>query len=562
MSPTHSPHAAPEPAAAKPRSRPGGPGVSQTEGRKAGARRRPARLPDHDYQDSPAPKTAEPPNETGEPAEVAASAAPKAEADEPQLPEAPPADRGTFRSLKIRNYRLYFTGNVISQVGTWMNRVAQDWLVLQLTNDDPVALGIATALQFGPSLFLSVWGGILADRYDKRRLLTWIQMVLGLAGVALGVLAWVGVAEIWHVYVACVVVGIAAAVDGPVRQAFVVEMVGSKDLTNAVALNSMGFNGARIVGPAAAGVMIAYVDTGPVMVVAGLGYVAVLIGLARMRTSELTKAKPVARSKGQAREGLRYVLGRPDLMLVMTLLFMVATFGMNFQVTLAIMAKIVFNRDAASYGLLSTALAIGSLTGALLSARRQQAPRLRLLIGTALTFGIIETALGFIDSYTALAILLVPQGMMMLMFVNAANAMVQLTTAASMRGRVMGIYSLAFLGGTPFISPVLGLLAERYGGGVPLILGGAVSAVAAAVIGVWIARTNDVHVELRRGPIPHLHLSNPHGDDDEHVSHTIAASLDRIAGTARRTVRPAARAGRKASRMVRRAPSRTGRPGR
>ncbi len=461
-------------------------------------------------------------------------------------------DTGMFRSLRIRNYRLYFTGNVVSQVGTWMNRVAQDWLVLQLTHDDPVALGIATALQFGPILLFSVWAGILADRYDKRKLLVWIQTVLGLSGVALGALAWSGSAQIWHVYLACVVVGSAAALDGPMRQSFVVEIVGPRELTNAVGLNSMGFNGARIVGPAIAGVLIALVDTGPVMVVAGLSYIAVIIGLTRMRTSELHPSKPVARAKGQARAGFAYVRTRPDLLLVLTMLFLVATFGMNFQLTLAVIARTVFHRDASSYGLLTTALAVGALLGALISARRTKPPRLRLLVGTALAFGITEIVLGLTGSYLMLAVLLVPQGVFMLMFVNAANSMVQLTTPAEMRGRVMGIYTLVFLGGTPFISPVLGLIAERFGGGAPLILGGLVSAVGAVVLGSWIARTGRVHVELRVHPVPHVHVVNPEVDDpdDEHLSQTIATSVERMAGSARRTVRAPAWVARRAGRAM------------
>jgi MFS family permease len=452
-----------------------------------------------------------------------------------------------FRSLRVRNYRLYFTGNVISQVGTWMNRVAQDWLVLQLTHDDPVALGIATGLQFGPILLLSVWAGILADRYDKRKMLLWIQLVLGLSGVALGVLAWAGSAQIWHVYVACVVVGSAAALDGPVRQSFVVEIVGPRDLTNAVGLNSLGFNGARIVGPAVAGVLIALVNTGPVMVIAGLSYLAVIVGLKRMRTAELHPAKPVARAKGQARAGFAYVRGRPDLVLVLTMLFLVATFGMNFQLTLAIIARIVFQRDASSYGLLTTALAVGALLGALISARRTRPPRLRLLVGTALAFGVTEIILGLTGSYLLLAALLVPQGVFMLMFVNAANAMVQLTTPAEMRGRVMGIYTLVFLGGTPFISPLLGVVAERFGGGAPLIVGGVISAVGAIVLGGWIARTSRVHVELRVHPVPHVHVVNPEVDnpDDEHLSQSIATSMERMANSARRTLQAPARAARR-----------------
>lgn len=470
----------------------------------------------------------------------------------PSIPPDEPVSGGTFRSLKVRNYRLYFTGNVICQTGTWMNRVAQDWLVLQLTDNDPVALGVATALQFGPTLLMSVWAGTLADRYDKRRLLRWIQLVLGLAGAALGILAWLGVAQIWHVYLACLVVGSAASLDGPVRQAFVSELVGPSQLTNAVALNALGFNGARIVGPAVAGVLISAVDTGPVMTFSGLSYIAVIVSLTMIDPARLRTSRPVERKKGQAREGLQYVRNRPDLILVLTLLFLVATFGMNFQVTLAIMARIVFHRDAASYGLLSSAIAVGALLGALLSARRTRAPRQRLLIGTAFGFGVLETILGLVDSYHLLAVLLIPQGVLMLAFVNAANAMVQMSTTPSMRGRVMGIYILAFLGGTPFFSPVLGVLADHFGGGAPLVFGGAVSALSAVVLGGWLMRTSHVHLQVRVSPVLHVHLQNPIADDDEHLSVTLAASLHRIGGGARRTVRPAVRAVRRASRVGRR----------
>ncbi len=493
----------------------------------------------------------------GEPSEVVEAAA--VLIDVPAAKPKEPVSGGTFRSLKIRNYRLYFTGNVVCQTGTWMNRVAQDWLVLQLTNNNPVALGVATALQFGPTLLLSIWAGTLADRSDKRRLLRWIQVVLGLAAMALGILAWAQVANIWDVYLACLVVGTAASLDGPVRQSFVSELVGPGHLTNAVALNALGFNGARIIGPAIAGVLISAFDTGPVMTFSGLSYIAVIVGLTLIDPSQLRRSKPVERRQGQAREGLRYVRGRPDLMLVLALLFMVATFGMNFQVTLAIMARIVFQRDAASYGLLSTAVAVGALLGALMSARRVQAPRQRLLIGTALGFGVVEVILGFAGSYYLLAVLLIPEGVLMLAFTNAANAMVQMSTTPSMRGRVMGVYTLAFLGGTPFFSPVLGVLADHFGGGAPLVFGGAVSAISALVIGIWLVRTSHVHFEVRVSPVPHVHLQNPAVDeDDEHLSETIADSLHRIGGGARRSVRPAVSAVKRAGRVGRRMARRPG----
>ena len=466
---------------------------------------------------------------------------------------------GIFRSLAVRNYRLYFTGNVISQTGTWMNRVAQDWLVLQITGNDPIALGIATALQFGPVLFLSLIAGTIADRYDKRTLLIWIQAVLGALGVALGLAASFHVATIWYVYVACLLVGVAAAFDGPTRQAFVMELVGRSEVTNAVALNSMGFNGARIVGPAVAGVLIALTDSGPVMTLAGFGYVAVIVSLVRMRPEELHAAAKLSRAAGQIRDGLRYIAARRDLKMIMLLVLLVSTFGMNFQLTLAIMAKIVFHRDASSYGLLTTMLAVGSLLGALVSARRQNAPRLRLLVGAAIAFGGAEIAMGVTGSYALLALLLVPGGVFMLVFSNAANAALQLTTAPEMRGRVMSIYVLVFLGGAPFVSPVLGFVAQRFGGGAPLWMGGAISLLSAVVLGVWIGRTARMHLQIRARPVPHVHVVSPLAPDEERMSASVARSMRVLASSARRTVHPAASRVARAGRMVGRG---IGRPGR
>lgn len=466
---------------------------------------------------------------------------------------------GVFRSLKVRNYRLYFTGNVISQTGTWMNRVAQDWLVLQLTGDDPVALGVATALQFGPVLALSLVAGTVADRYDKRRLLIWLQVILGSVGVALGLAATFGVANIWYVYAACLLVGVAATFDGPTRQSFVMELVGRAEVTNAVALNSMGFNGARIVGPAVAGVLIAILDSGPVMAIAGFGYVAVIISLARMRASELHTIERIPRTKGQIRAGLRYIAGRRDLKMVMLLVLMVSTFGMNFQLTLAIMAKIVFGRDASSYGLLTTMLAVGSLGGALVSARRSNAPRLRLLVGAAIAFGAVEIVMGMTDSYTLLALLLIPGGIFMLVFSNAANAALQLGSSPEMRGRVMSIYVLVFLGGAPFVSPLVGYCAEWFGGGSPLWIGGGASLLAAVVLGIWVGRSAKMHMELRIRPVPHVHLVSPLAPDEENMSASVARGVQAIAGSARRTVQPAASRVARTGRMIGRSVPRPGR---
>src|SRR4051812_10025646 len=267
-----------------------------------------------------------------------------------------------FRSLRVRNYRLYASGQLISLTGTWMQRVAQDWLVLELTNSG-TALGVITALQFGPALVLGLWGGVLADRGDKRRLLLATQSGLALLALILGVLDVAGVVAYWQVVVLALMLGLVTAIDTPVRQAFVVEMVGRDDLTNAVALNSTTFNIGRILGPAIAGVTITAVGTGWAFIANAASSIAVLAGLLMMRTGELYPSVPLRRARGQLRAGFAYVRGRPDLLLTMALIFVIGTFGLNFQITTALLAKHVFHRSASGYGLLSTALAVGACAG-------------------------------------------------------------------------------------------------------------------------------------------------------------------------------------------------------
>ncbi len=298
-----------------------------------------------------------------------------------------------FRSLRVRNYRLYASGQLVSLTGNWMQRVAQDWLVLNLTNSG-TALGIVTALQFGPSLLLGLWGGVLADRGDKRKLLLATQTALAVVALVLGVLDVGGVVRYWHVLVLATALGVVTAIDMPVRQSFVVEMVGRDDLTNAVGINSTIFNAARILGPAVAGVMITAVGTGWAFVANAGSSVAVLLGLCMMRPAELFPAPQLARAKGQLRAGVRYVLGRHDLLLAMGLIFIVGTFGLNFQITTALIAKQLFHRSASGYGLLSTALAVGACVGAVLATRRTRRPSSLFLVGAATAFGLIEVAAG------------------------------------------------------------------------------------------------------------------------------------------------------------------------
>ncbi len=392
----------------------------------------------------------------------------------------------TFRSLAVRNYRLFATGQVISLSGTWAQRVAQDWLVLQLTDNSGVALGLVTALQFLPVLLFGLYGGVLADRYDKRRLLIGAQVAMGALALVLGVLDLTGVVQLWHVYVLAFALGLAAVVDTPTRQAFVSEMVGPGDLSNAVSLNSATFNASRIIGPAIAGLAIAQWGTGPVFLTNGASFVAVVLGLLRMRPDELFRGAPTPRAKGQVREGLRYVRERRHLAVPILLVFMIGTFGLNFQITLSLVAKLTFHQGASQFGLLTSAFAVGSLLGALASAGRA-APTTRRMVLAALTFGVLEVAVGFAPTFTSMMVLLVPTGAAVLLFTTTANALVQLGSDAAVRGRVMALYVLVFLGGTPVGAPLVGVLAEHLGPRASLIIGGAVCAVSAVIAAVLLA---------------------------------------------------------------------------
>jgi MFS family permease len=407
----------------------------------------------------------------------------------------------TFRSLRNRNYRIYYAGGVVSNIGTWMQRIAQDWLVLQLTDNDGLALGVTTGLQFLPMLLLGPWGGMLADRYSKRKLLILTQAFMGLVGITLGVLDLTGVVVVWHVYVLAALLGLGTAVDNPARQSFVVEMVGSDDLPNAVGLNSASFNLGRVIGPALAGLLIEVFGTGPVFVINGVSFLAVIYALLRMREDELDPAPRAGRGPGQVLEGIRYVRGRPDLLMVMVLVFFVGTFGMNFQITTALMATEVFGKGAGEFGLLGSIMAVGSLTGALLAASRGR-PRLRLLLAAALAFGVVEVVAGLMPTYATFALALVPVGVASLTFITAANATMQLAVHPVMRGRVMALYMAVFMGGTPIGAPLVGALAEAFGARWSLLSGGIVSAVAAVVCALLLARRSGIELgrEIRDLP--------------------------------------------------------------
>ncbi len=409
-----------------------------------------------------------------------------------------------LRSLKIRNYRLYFSGQLISLTGTWAQRVAQDWLVLQLTNSGS-ALGIVTACQFAPALLLSLYGGALADRGDKRKLLLTTQAGMGLAALALGLLDVTGVVALWHVLVLAAVLGVISAIDTPIRQSFAVEMVGADDLPNAVALNATTFNLARIVGPAIAGLVITAYGTGWAFLGNAVSSIAVLGGLVLMRSSELFPSQPVDRQPGQYWAALRYVRKRSDLMLPMLLMFIIGTFGMNYQITIALVAKQVFHRGAGSFGLLSTTLAVGATIGALASTFRRTRPTRLFLIGAALAFSVAELVAGLMPSFGLTALALVPAGLTMITLAQSANATVQLAVEPTMRGRVMGLYILCFMGGTPIGAPIVGWVAEVFGPRWGMLGGGSICLLATVVLAGYLSRHRHVGSAELKGRLRSSH---------------------------------------------------------
>jgi MFS family permease len=421
-----------------------------------------------------------------------------------------------FASLRVRNYRLFASGQVVSLSGTWMQRVAQDWLVLNLSHNSGTAIGFTTGLQFAPVLLFGMYGGVIADRYNKRRVLIITQVASGLLALALGLLDLSGAVELWHVYVLAFALGIATAIDSPVRQSFVTELVGPSLLPNAVSLNSATFNIARVLGPATAGLLIAATGTSWVFLINAASFVAVLTGLVAMRDDDLFTGKPAARRKGALLEGLAYVRKRPELVAITGLVGVVGTLGFNFQLTSALLIKNTFHHGAGSYGIISATYAFGALLGALASARRGKAARRRLVFVAAAAYGLIEILAGLMPTYWTFFALLIPFGFATLTFSTAANTTVQLAASPTMRGRVMALYLIVFLGGTPIGSPFIGWIAEVAGPRWSLITGGVASAVAAVVAALYLARRESLKVEphlMRRRPHVHVRAIEPVQDE-------------------------------------------------
>lgn len=402
-----------------------------------------------------------------------------------------------FSALSVRNYRIYATGAIISNTGTWMGRIAQDWVVLtELTDNSAQALGIVTGLQFLPILLVTPIAGAISDNFPKRKVMLISQSFMALFALIMGITVLTGHMELWHMYVLAFLSGTAAAIDAPARQSFVSEMVPRDKLTNAVGLNSASFHSGRLIGPGVAGLLIAAVGTGPTLLINSLTFVAVIVALLMMDPTKLD-TPPRAATRGRVREGLAYVRGRPDIMLILVIAFMHGTFGMNFQLFNALMSTEVFGKGVQDFGVTGSVMAIGSLAGALMAARRDR-PRWRLLLGSLGLFSLSTLALAFAPTFTVYTILLVPTGLFALTVMVSANAMVQLSTDQHVRGRVMALYMAVFMGGTPLGAPFLGWIGDQFGARWTVLLATVMCGTTALVVIIYLMRHDHIRLRIRR----------------------------------------------------------------
>ncbi len=389
-------------------------------------------------------------------------------------------EEGNWRSFRHRNYQILFPANAVSNIGSWAQRIAQDWLVLELTHSGTY-LGLVTALQFAPVLLFSLHGGALADRFNKRRVLIATNIAGGLSSAVLGILVMAGVVALWHVFLLAFALGVSTAIDGPVRQSFTNEVVGPDDLPNAVSLNSANFNAGRLIGPAVSGFLIAAFGTGPSFLFNAFSYLFVILALTQLNEKAFFTTEK-STSMTNVREGIAYVRARPDLYVVMAMVFFIATFGLNFQIFNALMATKVFGKGPASYGLLGTFIAIGSLSGALISARLEGFRKTLFVVRAGIVFSIVFIILSLMPTYLAYAFWLPVCGLAALTTLITANSIVQVNTDPAIRGRVMGLYLLIFMGGTPFGSPLIGVMAEIIGTRETIAACGAIALTASTVI--------------------------------------------------------------------------------
>jgi MFS family permease len=388
--------------------------------------------------------------------------------------------RRTFSSLRVRNYRLFFVGQCISLSGTWIQRVAQAWLVLELTGSG-TAVGLVTALQFLPLLVLAPFGGVIADRMNKRRLLVLTQGLASLSAAGLGAVVLSGVVELWMVYLLAFVLGIAGSIDNPTRQTFVLEMVGRGQLTNALALNSSLVNAARVVGPAIAGLLIVTVGIGWCFAINAASYLAVIAALYMMRADELESTPIQPRRPGQLREGFRYVRATPAVLTPILMMAVAGAFAYEYQVVLPLVARFTFDGDAQTFTTMTSAMGVGAVAGGLYTASRQTRPAITLA-RIAAAFGVVQVLAALAPNLIVALVALVALGAMGVSFIALGNSTLQLTAAPEMRGRVMGLWAVAFLGTTPFGAPVMGWIGEQIGPRWALGFGG-VAVLLSAVVG-------------------------------------------------------------------------------
>jgi len=401
-----------------------------------------------------------------------------------------------FRSLSSVNYRIWFAGALVSNVGTWMQRTAQDWIVLtQLTHNDALAVGIVMALQFGPQLILLPITGYAADHLDRRKLMMATQGAMGVLGLGLGVLTISGAVQLWHVYLFALLLGVVAAFDAPARQTFVGDLVGTKMLGNAVALNSASFNAARLIGPAVAGLLTAAVGAGWVFLINAATFGAVLLSLAMLRRDKLYRTERATRSRGGLIDGFRYVRRRPDILVILVMVFLIGTFGLNFPIFISTMSVTVFHGNASQYGLLTSAMAAGTMSGALLSARRQF-PGMVLMGVAAAAFGVTLALAAVMPSPLLFAVVLFFVGLAALTFMTASNSMMQLTTERAMRGRVLALRIAVVMGGTPIGAPLVGWVVDHFGARWALGVGALAGLAAAGVAVAYLVRHR--HLRLFR----------------------------------------------------------------
>jgi MFS family permease len=406
---------------------------------------------------------------------------------------------GTFRSLANYNYRLWAGGAIVSNVGTWMQRVAQDWLVLtQLTHNNASAVGVVMALQFGPQMLMLPFSGFAADYFDRRKLLMVTQAAMGLCALGLGLLTITGLVQLWQVYLIAFLHGCSAAFDAPARQTFVSDLVGEADLPNAVALNSTSFNAARMIGPAIAGLLIAGVGTGWAFFANALSYAAVLFSLTFLRVDELHRGRRANRAPGGFAAGFRYVWHRPDLRAMLVMLFLIGTFGMNFSIYISTMAVTVFHAGAGQYGLLSSMMAIGTVAGALLAAGRER-PRIELLVPGTAIFGLGLGLAAIMPNYWLFGGMLVVIGVSALTITNSSNSLMQMSTEPAMRGRVMAIRLAIAIGTTPIGAPIVGWVADRFGPRWALGVGAAAGVAAAIVMIHYLAKHRHLRLHVAGG---------------------------------------------------------------